>query len=80
MSTPTTETPLSSASSYARRWEALLAENSILQKDHLDLLASFAAPFSVQQVEQSVASAARFAGLPPRIRQLVEDWAKSLSP
>ena len=29
--------------------------------------------------EIDIASLARFASLPPRIRQLVEDWANSLS-
>jgi hypothetical protein len=75
---PMTETNLPSASSVATRWDALLAENSILHKEHLRLLSSFTAPFSAQQIAQSEASAARFGSLPPKIQQLVEDWAKSL--
>jgi hypothetical protein len=80
MRTPFTQETPSSPSSYASRWDALLAENSILHKEHLDLLASFTSPLSAQQIELSEASAARFASLPPKICQLVEDWAKSLSP
>ena len=77
MSVRMTETTPLSASSYATRWDALLAENSILHKEHLDLLSSFTPPFSSQQMTQLEASAARFARLPPQIQQLVEDWAQS---
>ena len=63
---------------YTTRWNALLAENSILHKTHLDLLSSFTRPFSAQQNVQLKASAARFESLPPKVQQLVEDWAKSL--
>jgi aspartate carbamoyltransferase regulatory subunit len=62
---------------YAQRWAALLAENSILHKEHVDLLSSFTPPFSVEQIAQLKVSAARFGSLPPKIQQLVEDWAKS---
>jgi len=80
MRTLLTEKTPSLPSSYASRWDALLAENSILHKEHLDLLASFTSPLSAQQRELSEVSAARFASLSPKIRQLVDDWAKSLSP
>jgi len=79
MNTPPSETPSSAASPYATRWEALLAENSILHKEHACLVASLTDPSSEAQLKQFVASAARLASLPPRIRELVEDWAKSLS-
>jgi hypothetical protein len=79
MSTPIARAPISPVGSYSTRWETLLAEHSILHKDHLDLLSSFTVPFSARQVEQALASAARFGELPPKIRQLVEDWAKSQS-
>ena len=72
-----TENEAHSAHYYAARWHALLAENSILHKEHLDLIASFAPPFSPGQVELLEASTARFARLPPQIQQLVEDWARS---
>jgi hypothetical protein len=68
-----------SADSYAIRWHALLAENSILQSEHRDLLASLNPPLSPQQKKLLEASAARFESLSPKIQQLVEDWAKSLS-
>jgi hypothetical protein len=66
-----------SSSSYATRWDTLLAEHSILHKAHLDLLSSFTLPFSAQQTAQLEASAARFESLPPKIQQLVEDWANT---
>jgi hypothetical protein len=76
------EEPMTDANSsddpYTARWYALLAENSILHKTHLDLLSSFTRPFSAQQKVQLKASAARFESLPPRVQQLIEDWANSL--
>lgn len=63
---------------YTARWNALLAENSILHKAHLDLQSSFIRPYSAQQKEQLKASAARFESLPPKVQKLVEDWANSL--
>ena len=62
---------------YATRWTALLAEHSILHKEHVDLQSSFTPPFSVEQIVQLEASTARFGSLPPKIQQLVEDWATS---
>jgi hypothetical protein len=73
-------TNVPSRSSYANRWDALLAENSILHEEHLDLLSSFTPPLSAGQVAQAEASAARFGSLLPKIRQLVEDWAESQAP
>jgi hypothetical protein len=69
-----------STDSCANRWEALLAEHSILHREHIDLLSSFTQPLSAQQIAQLEASAARRAELPTKIRELVEDWAKSVSP
>ena len=65
--------------SCASRWGALLAENSILLKQHLDLLSSYTPPFSPQQTAQLEASAARRAELPKKIRNLVEEWTRSAS-
>lgn len=62
---------------YATRWTALLAEHSILHKEHVDLRSSFTPPFSVEQIVQLEASAARLGSLPPKIQELVEDWATS---
>lgn len=67
-----------SRDSYSARWNALLGENSILHKTHLDLLSSFTRPFSAHQQAQLKASAARFESLPPKVQQLVADWANSL--
>jgi hypothetical protein len=63
--------------SYASRWASLLAEHSILHKEHDELVASFARPFSSQQIAQLKASAARLGFLPAKVQQLVEDWARS---
>lgn len=62
---------------HVSRWNALLAENSILQKEHVDLLSSFVPPFSAEQRALLKASAARLGALQPKIQQLVEDWAAS---
>lgn len=68
-----------STGSCASRWDALLAENSILLKEHIDLLSSYTPPFSPQQSAQLEASAARRAELPKKIRKLVEEWTRSAS-
>jgi aspartate carbamoyltransferase regulatory subunit len=65
--------------SYASRWDALLAEHSILHKEHIDLLSSFTPPLSAQQIAQLEVSAARRAVLPKEIRKLVEEWTRSVS-
>ena len=69
MTNPTT------ARSHGSRWDAILAENSILHKEHLDLLSSFTPPLSAQQTAQVEANAARRGSLPLRIQELVEEWA-----
>jgi hypothetical protein len=68
-----------SSGSCASRWDALLAENSILDKEHIDLLSSYTPPFSARQIAQLEASAARRAELPKKIRKLVEEWTRSAS-
>jgi hypothetical protein len=68
-----------STGSCASRWDALLAENSILDREHMDLLSSYTPPFSAQQIAQLEASAARRAELPKKIRKLVEEWTRSAS-
>jgi hypothetical protein len=68
-----------SSGPYASRWEGLLAEHSILHKQHVDLLSSFAPPFSSQQIAQLEAGAARRVELPRKIRKLVEEWTRSAS-
>lgn len=44
----------------ALRWNALLAENSILHQEHMELLAKFTPPFSRQQIAELEASAKSF--------------------
>jgi hypothetical protein len=75
-----TESEAHSANSYAARWHAVLAQNSIVHKEHLDLIASLTSPFSTAQIELLEASTDRFRRLPPQIQQLVEDWAQSRKP
>jgi len=66
-----------STDSCALRWNALLAEHSILHSQHLDLRASFSHPLSTEQIAQSETSAARCAKLPRKVQALVEEWARS---
>ena len=62
---------------YARRWHALLTENDVLQMEHVRLVASFTAPYSLQQTAQLEASSARLHKLSVKVRDLVDDWAKT---
>jgi hypothetical protein len=73
MSYPTPTNP------YAQRWQSLLAENNVLQKEHLRIVASLTAPFSVQQMAQLEASAARLQNLSLKVHDLVDDWASDVS-
>ena len=68
------------ANAYARRWQALLAENTVLQKEHLELISSFTPPFSKQQTVQLQASAARLQKLSLKLRDLVNEWAAGARP
>jgi hypothetical protein len=69
-----------STDTYAGRWQALLTENSILQKQHHDLLASLIPPFSAGQKAQVQASAAQLKKLDIRVRDLVNDWSAEPRP
>lgn len=64
-----------STEAYARRWQALLAESSALQKEHTDLITSWTPPFSVQQTAQLASSAARRDEISAKLSKLVDDWA-----
>ena len=64
-----------STEAYARRWQALLAESSALQKDHMDLICSWTPPFSAQQTAQLESSAARRDEINVKLAQLVDEWA-----
>ena len=64
-----------STEAYARRWQALLAESSALQKEHTDLITSWTPPFSVQQTAQLASSAARRDEISVKLAELVDDWA-----
>jgi hypothetical protein len=74
MSDPTPADP------YARRWEALLAENTVIQNEHLELISSIAPPFSKQQTVQLEANAARLEKLSLKLRDLVNEWAAGARP
>jgi hypothetical protein len=69
MSNPTRTNP------HALRWEALLAEHTAIENEHLALLSSFTKPFSSNQTIQFNASAARLQKLNLKLRDLVEDWS-----
>jgi hypothetical protein len=68
-----------SPNTYARRWQALLTENSILQKQHHDLLASLIPPFSSAQRAQVAASADELQTIGIKVRDLVNDWSTNSS-
>jgi hypothetical protein len=61
----------------APRWNALLAENSVLHQEHVDLLSSFTPPFSPKQIAQLEASAARRANLVRKMQELVNEWTNN---
>ena len=58
---------------YARRWHALLAENSALQEENLDLLSSLAPLFTAQQIAQLKSSTARREKISRKIVDLVDE-------
>jgi hypothetical protein len=64
-----------STEDYARRWQALLAESSALQKEHLDLISLWNPPFTVQQTAQLASSVARRDEIIVKLAKLVDDWA-----
>jgi hypothetical protein len=65
---------------YASRWQALLVENSMLQKQHLDLLTSLVPPFSAPEQVQFEASTARLVEFNLKLRTLVHDWSAHARP
>jgi len=71
---------LTPANAYARRWQALLAENTVLQKEHLELISSFTPPFSKQQTVQLQASAAQLQKFSLKLRDLVDEWSADAQP
>jgi hypothetical protein len=66
-----------STDSCALRWNALLAEHSILHSQHEDLPASLTHPPSAGQIALRETIAARRAELPKKDQALVEEWARS---
>jgi hypothetical protein len=58
----------------ALRWDALLAENSIIHQQHVELLSKFTPPFSRQQIAELEASAERREKLLQRLQVLVTEW------
>ena len=65
--------PDTAPDTYASRWQAMLVENSALQKHHLDLLSSLVPPFSAPEQVQFEASTARFVEFNLKLRTLVYD-------
>ena len=65
---------------FVQRWHALLIENSDLQKDHLDLVASCRRPFSARQMAHLQVSTVRLQILDLKVRDLVDEWAEYARP
>ena len=64
---------------YARRWHALLAENTVLEDEHLEFISLFAPPFSAQEEAQLNVNAARRQELTLKLHDLVDEWAADAS-
>jgi hypothetical protein len=64
-----------STEAYARRWQALLAESSALQQEHMDLISLWNPPFTVQQTARLASSVARSDEIIVKLAKLVDDWA-----
>lgn len=67
-------TDAASTNPWATRWDALRAENGVLDREQLELLSSFTPPFSLQQIAQLEAAATRRGNLVGKMRVLVDDW------
>jgi hypothetical protein len=72
--------PDTAPDTYASRWQAMLVENSALQKHHLDLLSSLVPPFSAPEQVQFEASTARLVEFNLKLRTLVHDWSAHARP
>jgi hypothetical protein len=59
---------------YARRWNALLAEYSAAETEHLEFLSLSTEPFSVGQKAQLMASAARRKALLQKAQTFAREW------
>ena len=68
-------TPDTYTDTYTRRWHALLAENTAIQNETLQLISSFTPPFSAQQEAQLNVNAARRQELTLKLHDLVDEWA-----
>ena len=63
------------ANMYALRWNAILAEYGVFEKEHRDLLFSFTRPFSAAQNAQLAACVARRTRIVQKARDLATEWA-----
>ena len=68
-------TEIASANMYALRWDALLAEYGVFEKEHRELLFSFTRPFSAEQNAELTACVARREGILQKARNLATEWA-----
>ena len=66
---------IGSANTFALRWDALLAEYGIFEKEHRELLFSVARPFSAEQNAELNACVARRDGILQKARDLATEWA-----
>lgn len=70
---------LTFAEHFASRWNAILAENSVLHQQHADMLSACEPPLSRSQLAQFEACAARRAKLTRKLQELVDEWTKEAS-
>lgn len=68
-------TEIASANVYALRWDALLAEYGVVEKEHRELLLSFTRPLSAEQNAELNASVACRDGILQKARDLATEWA-----
>ena len=68
-------TEIASANMYALRWDALLAEYGVFEKEHREFLFSFTRPLSAEQNAELNACVARRDGILQKARDLAREWA-----
>jgi len=68
-------TEIAPANMNALRWDALLAEFGVVEKEHRELLFSFTRPFSAEQNAELSACVARRHGILQEARDLATEWA-----
>ena len=68
-------TEIAAANMYGLRWNALLAEYGVFEKEYRELLFSFTRPFSAEQSAELNACVARRDVIFQKARDLATEWA-----